>query len=536
MKSTWPGVSIRLIVWSSHLTLVAALVIVMPRSLLQVHVVHGGAVAAAADVLDLVDAAGVEQDPLAERGLARVDVGRDADVAKLFKVHGSILCLVYKLISTDHHCWELTHTLSVERARREAGRDHPSHERTAVAMAISRQAAGLRYSTFFIGWVSKANWSARGLRTGLQRRRPVAMQLLKTVGELCIVIGFVGEARPISLIYDAWRQFDGPKIGRKLPYLAAFPPARRDRTRQPRPTRTDIRSWPRILDDSISDDKSSQRPAPPMANGSPADIAGRPDLLARHPWLTFLLPFIVYMVVGSFEPAPPKPADDCLPDGSPRPVAERQLVRPRVPALSDRLHREDRAHDRRDAVRAARLSAVSVPHLAAGDRRRRRRRRALDLALPAAAWNASCSTPLGLDKFLRPGRAAGVQSARTTGRHAGVGVHILAIRFLGLALVVPIIEEFFLRGFMMRFVVRDDWWKVPFGEVTPRGHRRRHAGSHADAPGRATGRRRLVQPGDLADDPHPQHLGLRRRPRGDEFAAGHLRRHAAPVAVVVTSK
>ncbi|HEX2474571.1 MAG TPA: hypothetical protein VHK01_07495, partial [Lacipirellulaceae bacterium] len=29
------------------------------------------------------------------------------------------------------------------------------------------------------------------------------------------------------------------------------------------------------------------------------------DLLKRHPWLTFLLPFLVYMAVGMFEPAPP---------------------------------------------------------------------------------------------------------------------------------------------------------------------------------------------------------------------------------------
>jgi hypothetical protein len=42
----------------------------------------------------------------------------------------------------------------------------------------------------------------------------------------------------------------------------------------------------------------------------------------------------------------------------------------------------------------------------------------------------------------------------------------LAIRFLGLVVIVPIIEEFFLRGFLMRFVVRDAWWEVPFGDVT----------------------------------------------------------------------
>jgi uncharacterized protein len=32
--------------------------------------------------------------------------------------------------------------------------------------------------------------------------------------------------------------------------------------------------------------------------------------------------------------------------------------------------------------------------------------------------------------------------------------------------VVPVIEEFFLRGFLMRLVVENDWWKVPFGKVT----------------------------------------------------------------------
>lgn len=41
----------------------------------------------------------------------------------------------------------------------------------------------------------------------------------------------------------------------------------------------------------------------------------------------------------------------------------------------------------------------------------------------------------------------------------------LAIRFTGLALIVPVIEEFFLRGFIMRYVVEPQWWKVPFGEV-----------------------------------------------------------------------
>ena len=52
----------------------------------ELHEVHRGAVAAAADVLNFVDTAGVKQDPLAQGRFARVDVGRDADVSKFFEV------------------------------------------------------------------------------------------------------------------------------------------------------------------------------------------------------------------------------------------------------------------------------------------------------------------------------------------------------------------------------------------------------------------------------------------------------------------
>ncbi len=46
-------------------------------------------------------------------------------------------------------------------------------------------------------------------------------------------------------------------------------------------------------------------------------------------------------------------------------------------------------------------------------------------------------------------------------------VHLPLTRvFAGLALVVPVIEEFFLRGFLMRFVTATDWVKVPFGTAS----------------------------------------------------------------------
>lgn len=79
-------------------------------------------------------------------------------------------------------------------------------------------------------------------------------------------------------------------------------------------------------------------------------------------------------------------------------------------------------------------------------------------------WERRVFTALGFEKFgERPAYNPLEQLAATPG-----WAHVfLAIRFTGLAIIVPIIEEFFLRGWLMRLVVREDWWKVPFGDVTP---------------------------------------------------------------------
>ena len=45
-------------------------------------------------------------------------------------------------------------------------------------------------------------------------------------------------------------------------------------------------------------------------------------------------------------------------------------------------------------------------------------------------------------------------------------VVFLTVRFSGLAIIVPLAEEFFLRGFLVRFVQREAWWEVPIGVVS----------------------------------------------------------------------
>lgn len=74
--------------------------------------------------------------------------------------------------------------------------------------------------------------------------------------------------------------------------------------------------------------------------------------------------------------------------------------------------------------------------------------------------------PLGLDKFLGLGDRPAFNPLEELKDTPAWASAFLAIRFIGLALIVPIIEEFFLRGFLMRFVVREDWWRVPFGTLT----------------------------------------------------------------------
>ena len=88
VKSTWPGVSIRLMWWSRQWQVVAALVIVMPRSCscgIESVVVLPSSTS---PILCLRPA--VVEDALGRRGLARVDVGDDADVARPLEGDGTL--------------------------------------------------------------------------------------------------------------------------------------------------------------------------------------------------------------------------------------------------------------------------------------------------------------------------------------------------------------------------------------------------------------------------------------------------------------
>ncbi|GAG26790.1 unnamed protein product [marine sediment metagenome] len=85
------------------------------------------------------------------------------------------------------------------------------------------------------------------------------------------------------------------------------------------------------------------------------------------------------------------------------------------------------------------------------------------------AWIAACE--LGIE----PAVLAWMSASETVARSQfnpfseipaeGLRATFLAIRFAGLVLVVPVCEELFLRGFVMRYVQSPQWWTVSLSQL-----------------------------------------------------------------------
>jgi uncharacterized protein len=189
-----------------------------------------------------------------------------------------------------------------------------------------------------------------------------------------------------------------------------------------------------------------------MSNGT----NWRTVLLERHHWVTFLLPFLVFMLVGGLEPTPEKLGGESIG------LAIPYVYYPWVYAA-------------KIALTLAAIALVWPGY----------RRFPFRLTPPAIVvgvvggvlWVGLCLLDLE-HRYIFPFLSqfhlgwligAGSRSAFNPFEQLADkpvwAWTFLAVRFLGLVVVVPVIEEFFLRGFVMRFVVDRDWWEVPFGKV-----------------------------------------------------------------------
>ena len=171
----------------------------------------------------------------------------------------------------------------------------------------------------------------------------------------------------------------------------------------------------------------------------------------EYAWLPFIGPFFLYLVVSSLAPRPDAPGGMfglSIPySGYPWFYTAQILLTAAAVGVCWRVYREF-------PVRVSLLSvAVGVVGI--------------------VVWIGVCKlnleqrllVPIGLGSIVEQGERAGYNPFEQLGS-LGAAWSYLGIRFFGLVAVVPLIEEFFLRGFVMRYILSRDWLDVPFGTIT----------------------------------------------------------------------
>ncbi len=171
----------------------------------------------------------------------------------------------------------------------------------------------------------------------------------------------------------------------------------------------------------------------------------------KYPWLVFVLPFVVYMLVGSLEPSPTEPGGKLLGlnlQYSAYPVIYTVKIASTLLCMACVFPGYRQFHRRPS------LLAVGVG--------------ILGIVVWIGLWKISAQSGLTqwLAHFIGLGGRPEYNPLKELAASPAWAWGFLAIRFLGLVVIVPIIEEFFLRGFLMRLVMEQDWWKVPFGRAS----------------------------------------------------------------------
>ena len=206
---------------------------------------------------------------------------------------------------------------------------------------------------------------------------------------------------------------------------------------------------------------SFERAATNGATKMPAAKSPAIAAATQPPWQTFLLPFFVYMILGSFEPGPPDPLTEAQ-QAAPAHLRA-QLEEGQATMFGLKYKHYPLVYTAKIA-----LTIAAMLYVLPGYREFPFRISLLAIAVGAIGvvlWIWLCSlhlepkllAPLGLEGFVgglgeRPAYNP-LEQLKATPAWAYT---FLVIRFLGLRMVVPIIEEFFLRGFLMRFVQGDD--------------------------------------------------------------------------------
>ncbi|MCU0958657.1 MAG: CAAX prenyl protease-related protein, partial [Pirellulaceae bacterium] len=194
--------------------------------------------------------------------------------------------------------------------------------------------------------------------------------------------------------------------------------------------------------------------------------------LARDTWFPYVLPLVVYLLVGSLgadRPPGDRPANRAAPDAAaadappPKEMAgEDGIRRPRYPlAYALQFFATLAAVVLVWPVYRSVSWRVGAPALAVGVAGG-----VLWILVCRAGWEERVWAAAGLTDWAASTARPAFNPWAALGDTPLLLGLFLVLRFAGLVLVVPLIEEFFLRGFLMRFVQHAQWWSIPWGRVT----------------------------------------------------------------------
>lgn len=195
---------------------------------------------------------------------------------------------------------------------------------------------------------------------------------------------------------------------------------------------------------------SSKDTKTPIKNESPQGGVNLTDLL-RNPWVVFIGPFLVFMLLNSLEPTPTKSGGLGM-IGLSIPYAYYPWVYT-VKVVLVTL-----------SIILVAPSYRQFPFKVSGWA-------VLVGVVGVVVWVGICKlniernvlSAVGLEKLVDMGERSGYNPFEEISSSTGAWA-FLAVRFFGLVAVVAVIEEFFLRGFLMRYFIKRDWWKAPIGQ------------------------------------------------------------------------
>jgi uncharacterized protein len=173
------------------------------------------------------------------------------------------------------------------------------------------------------------------------------------------------------------------------------------------------------------------------------------EILSIHKWVGYILPFVVFMLFTSFEPKDPE---------SPNYIYYPWIYGLKLLATIFALRIVW-------PVYKPMIKPVGVQGVLFG-------------VIGVVLWVGICNLELEqkyffplvemlhLDTLIGSGTRSAFNPFEAWKGSLVVITAYLIVRGIGLTIIVPIIEEHFLRGFMMRYIAAEKWWKYPIGNVT----------------------------------------------------------------------